>query len=400
MGVAPIWRGYWLHPVTGQLGARMPLVGDGPGAWSVPVNGVEGWRPRVAKRGGADPVSGVRTAGLLDVESHWWQPWAGGAVLTLEIPDLLAETPWIAGPVVRPPQDGGSGVVELEIAGVGAVLRHRVVTWTDFGPSDEELLQGSQVVLAGMGLGELLEHIVYHATGVKRHGGLPIVPVMPRESAPGQESRYYGWNLAGNGCWSVVSEIAERVAGPDLMLVPAWADDDRGRVVWEFWRGSGAQPEIPQSRMWTFDPTVSRSGVVSVTSTVAQPEPCNRVYAVGAGGGAGIATVIRQDLDGLEVWEPLLERVVSVPDTDDPELLAAAADSAVAGGRRPLVQLTLEVAWETAAGFRPGWTADVVVADHLYLPDGVYPMLCVAAKSGSAGTVVLEMQPVEGVAPW
>lgn len=389
----PVWRGYWLHPKTGDVGARMPLASTGP--WSVPLNAAGEWQPVVQRHGVVDPVTGRTIPGMLSVDREWWTPWGGGCLLTRELPGLEPEAPWLAGPITQSPRDDGKGTIGLRVEGIAAFLRKRVLTAGDYGPGAEDALKAATLSWSGLALGTLVWRYWLAATERRRAGGLPIVHGQPDEAvSPGHQRTMDGWNLANNLAEKRLGELSEVIDGPDWLLTPRWASIDRSRVEWVLTHGTDASPAIGQSAEWTFDTTAIRGGVVAAETVADNQLQANRVYATGAGEGAGIVVQIAQALDDLEAWEPLLERVVAVSDSEDPQVVLRHAEAQLEASVRPLVQVSITAEWARVVGFRVGWEATVVVSDNLYLSDGPHRMRAIALKGDLSGGCRVEFQPI------
>ena len=167
------WRAYLVRTVDGTRGARLDLAEGG--SWAIPLNGIEDGSVTVAK------------AQLRAVPPEWWSPWRA-SVLVVKVLADGTEDPWIAGPIVQPP-DETRYTATITFQGIGALLARRVVAAREYGQSTDYPVASDMVWLAkskaayrGMSLGTIGQEIVKLATTSKLGGNLPIVFPSPRET--------------------------------------------------------------------------------------------------------------------------------------------------------------------------------------------------------------------------
>lgn len=386
------WAAYLVQTMTGLRGKRLDIAADG--SWGIPINGIEDWTVKVAKDE------------LRSLDPLWWSPWRT-SVLLCWVREDGTEVPWIMGPITQPPAEDRHTAV-LTCRGLGALLERRVILARDYGQdpdysrdSDMVWLAKSVVNLQGMSLGTIAQEYVRLSTTAKLGGWLPISYGSPREAGSTlNERNLEGWNLANNGTWKRLTELAEVRNGPDIAFRPAWADEAHTRVQWVMVHGTRAQPAIAQEWTMDLDTTSSESPVASVNVTTDASTLNSRVYWTGAGEGAGTLIRMAQEESRLQDHMPLLEVVGSTSDSDNPALIQEHADAALAAGEGALQQLTVRIDGSDQrceiGRWRVGDTANVTIGtDWLTVRPGTRPMKVIAAKGSWSSTMVdLEFQEV------
>lgn len=356
------WRAYLAHTMDGRKGQQLDISA---GSASIQLNAIE-------------DISVTASVSSLDgVERSWWSPWSGALIVSLE-DDYGPERVIAAGPITRPlKQDRAAGTVTITARGIGALFEKREALAEDYGPGDEAALKRSVLSWSGVDLGTMVGRLITQATQ-KRLGWAPIV--VPSERAGTRVRTYEGFNLANIGVWKLIQEITEVIGGPDVMLRPRWVSDDQDRVEWVLVTGTEAQPTIPQERVTVWDATAVDSPVASIDVVSSADALANRVYATGAGEGAGTAVVIAQTPE-LPDHMPLLEAVVSGSDTESTALLAERARAGLVS--QPTEQLSLTVHNHQLAPFgiwHVGDAVDVECEGWLSIPDGTHRQRLIAAK--------------------
>lgn len=361
------WRAYLIHTMDGRVGAQLDLSG---GTIKSTLNDIE------------DITVVASEASLDGVERSWWSPWAGGVLVTHE-DEWTSETPVAAGPIIRPvEQDRRAGTITIKAAGIGAVLQHRIVTDRDYGPGEGAALAGSTISWTGVDLGTIVARIIRSVTS-KRAGWLPIV--LPAER-PGTRERtaYDGFNVANNVAWKRIVEITEVIGGPDVMLRPRWSTDRR--IEWELVTGTEDQPTLPQEHRLVWDSTARDSPVASI-DVVSDAHLANRVYATGAGEGAGI--ILRISEVTPPVHMPLLEAVVTQPDSEDPIFIREQARAGIS--TQALDQVSMRVHSTAVApmvSWRVGDAVTLVADGWLNVPDGRHDLRLIHADYDLASEAV------------
>lgn len=385
------WHAYLVRTMTGHVGRRITSSAGAGGAWSIMLNGIE------------EASITVHASALERLGRDWWTPWKAAVLLTHDGP--RGEVPMILGPLVKPVDQVGEKVT-LTVRGIGSILDRRVVLDGDFvregdrpTAADMDALAKSRVSLRGRALGTIARDVVELSTDGKAAGRLPIRYGTPREQRAGLNERNYEvHNLANNGTWKRLTELAEVINGPDFMFRPAWADETHTMVEWVMVHGTAAQPTIGQDdRRVVLDATVAKPVIADVAVTLDAGETTNRVYWTGAGEGAGVLIRAAQDLTAFGDGMPLLETVGSTSDSDNPALVQAHADAALARGLTTAVQYTGTVDLgdrRTAPGsWYVGDAAELILAGRVDVPNGRRSVRIIAAK-GSLGSdqVTLELE--------
>lgn len=363
------WRAYLAHTMDGQLGTELDIAA---GSATVTLNGIE------------DLSVTASTASLDGVERSWWSPGSGALVLTFE--DAWApERVIAAGPLTAPvKQNLRAGTVTLTAKGIGALLERRVVTAADYRPGEEAVLKKSVLAWTGVDLGSIVGRIITAATS-KRSGWLPIV--IPPERVGTRQRTYEGFNVANNFAWKRITEITEVIGGPDVMLRPRFADRPFPHVEWVLVTGSEAQPTLPQEHAIVWDTTAADSPVATVTPISNASDLAYRVYATGAGEGAGVAMRIAEAV--LPEHMPLVEAVVSESDTENLSLLEEKARARIVTQATDQLSLTVHNHETSPLGtWRVGDAATVVTEGWLDVPDGEHRLRVISAKYDLASAVV------------
>ncbi|MFE5777073.1 hypothetical protein [Brachybacterium sp. NPDC056505] len=282
-------------------------------------------------------------ADLAGVDESWWQ-YLSGTVLVTYTDASLEERIVSACPITsaHPEEDLENDTLTLQAKGVSWLLEGRVVLTKDYDAADAADMRATNVTITGRTFRAIAAEVVYRATEVKRSGHLPIV--LPSRTEKGDHERTYeGYNVANNGAWKRLTELTEVIGGPDLQFRPEWADEEHTRFQWRLIVGTDAQQTLPQTRSIQWDATSARTDVAAISVTSDATQVAHRVYATGAGEGAGI-TLAQADAATIPQWVPLVESVLSDTDAEDDTgtaLLASKAQGALSD--RSLDQITLTV---------------------------------------------------------
>lgn len=386
------WHAYLVETMTGRVGRRLTRDTGAGGTWSITLNGIE------------EASVVVDAAAFRRLDRDWWAPWKASVLLTYV--GAEGEVPMIFGPIVKPATQKGDDVT-LSVRGVGAILAKRVVLAQDYAteggtPSAAVMkaLASSVVSLGGRSLGTIARDVVELVTDGKAAGVLPIRFGTARETGSALNQRNYeGFNLANNGAWKRLEELANVINGPDFMFRPAWVDDSRTRVEWVMVHGTAAQPVIHQERRMLLDTTSTRSTLSDVSVATDAGEMTNRVYWTGAGEGAGVIVRVAQDMEAVGGMMPLLETVGSTSDSENPALIQSHAEAALDKGLAAREQYSGVVDLadrRTAPGmWHVGDAADLVLKGRVDVPDGKRSVRIIVAK-GSLGsdqaTLELELE--------
>lgn len=376
------WVAHLVQTMTGQLGARLDITPDG--SWTIPVVGIEDWTVTVEK------------AQLRRIPRERWEQWRASVMVAWERPDGTL-VPWVMGPVVGPPDETRT-TATLSCKGLGALLERRVVLDRDYRVDEMDAARASVVRRSGMSLGTIAQDVTKYALA-KTGGYVPVRYGSPRETGSALNERTYeGFNLANNGAWKRLTELAEVTRGPDIQFRPAWTDDTCTMLEWVMVHGTAAQPSIAQTWTMDLDATAARSPVANLSVTTDASALTTRVYWTGAGEGAGVLVRAVEDRDRLAGHMPLLESVGATSDTENPGLLVEHAGAALSAGARPVQQITVTIDGADPrcqiGRWRVGDTARLTIGDDwLTVPPGTRPMKIIAAKGSWASSMVdLEFQ--------
>jgi len=377
--------------MTGERGAEISIAANGK--WRIDLNDIEEFEVTLSK------------PRMREIEPSWWRQWSGGVLITKTGVDGT-ERPWLAGPVVEPPEEARE-TVTLTCRGIGAILEQRVVLAKDFLPGGSSAsrdtaqeLAESVVRRSGMSLGTIAQEVVKLSTDAKTGGHLPIRFASPRETGSKLNERtYWGYNLANNLSWKRLTELSNVLKGPDIMFRPEWEDETHTSIVWAMHHGTVAQPAIAQEWEMSLDTTAPRGPVASPKVTHDGTDVVNRVYWTGAGEDQGTLIKVVQDLKRMREYVPLLETVGSTSDSENPQLILDHARARLRQGATPLTQLTLTVDGDDERTELGHWhvgdlAAVTLSADEwLTLPGGTTRQRIIAASGDFVtSTVKLDFQ--------
>ncbi|WP_233191019.1 hypothetical protein [Brachybacterium sp. UMB0905] len=317
-------------------------------------------------------------ASLDGVSREWWSYRSGCLVVTYA-DSVGVERIVSAAPISDAPQeDRQAGTVTLAGRGPSWLLEDRVVLPAE--PHGD--IRRGVVALRGLSFRGLVSEVVRLALA-KANGGLPVV--LPGPVRGRRERTYEAWNVSNNGAWKRIVEMTEVIGGPDVQFRPRWANDERTRFEWVLLVGTDAQQTLPQDRTVVWDATAARGDVAAMAVTTNADDVTHRVYATGAGEGAGVALQHRTARE-LPRWMPLVERVISDADVEDTAsgraLLASKAAAAVRLDAMDQIDLTVN-ADPVGAPIGTWWCGELVrvVADGwLSVPDGDHDLRVIATR--------------------
>lgn len=359
------WRVYLVRTVTGELG---PAIDPVAGSWAVELNGTDGGQVT------------LRKADLRRLERKWFAPWWAGVLFTYTHEGV--ERPITGGPVTGWPSETREELV-LDWAGPRRIFERRYLEGT------------VDVKLTGMSLGGIAWALV-EAGMAKPGGALPIVRGTPAEAGDHQRT-FEWWNVANNAVDKRLEELSNVIDGPDVMLRPRWATEARTRVVWALVTGTSVNPTIAQDWLPDWDTTAARSGVEAIGIKSSADHLAGRVWATGAGEGAG--TVVRSATDLTFVAEggPLLEAVVSDSDQAKADVIADLARSELAAREDMLAQVSIGVRANDPKAPLGSWhvgdKAAVTLGDEWEtIPAGTHALRIIRASGDLTHKVALEFQ--------
>lgn len=315
------WRADLFRVRTGQLGARL-AVEDG-GSITTETNGVPGAQVT------------VRRSALDRIPAQWLEPWRNGIVLQHRHLDSDAWTPIMAGPIIHYPTLTPDSVA-IDVAGVEEIFRRRILVheWSEYtGTAQQDAnsaWRANGPWWAGS-LGQIMWNAVQMAQ-VKPGGGLPIVHGTPDEKITGSAAYGRGWrnwDIDSNNVWDdVLAGLSKEQGGPDLRFTPQAIAGER-RIRWAFEHGTHRQSRIAHPYTLRLDSTAARSPVAGIEITASGVSAAHRVYASGAGEGAGTLVRVSERLDLLGDETPLLEATISDTSIGDWRQVVALAEGRV-----------------------------------------------------------------------
>lgn len=377
------WSAHLVQTMTGRVGEQLDLA-TGP-SWTIPLNGIE------------DLTVTAPRAQLREIDPLWRRPRMASVLLCWES-EALGRVPWILAPISqRPTEDRDTDSAQFTCRGIGMLLEKRTLFARDFAPGEESDLVKSVFSRKGMSLGTIAQDIVRASTEEKVGGYLPLRYASPREVASGlNERNYEGHNMANNGTWKLLTELTEVINGPDIAFRPEFVDDSPEYVRWAMYHGTRAQPTIAQEWMMDLDATAPEGPVVDLVPKFSDSERAQKVYWTGAGEGAGVLARTAFNINGLANHDPLVEVVGSTSDSENPELIQAHADAALANGSDTLLQLSVTIDGSDPDAeigrWRVGDAAWVKTEGWLDVADGRHQRRIISAKGGGGTEVTLEFQ--------
>lgn len=360
-----MWKAYLFEVMTGLVGSEVEMSTNG--RWDVRLNMTEQCQVTVQK------------SSLQGIGRRWWSPWRAGILLTFTAAGQ-SEEPIAAGPIVSPPDEYPDSL-SFRIEGIRSLLEWRFAHDKEYPPGDEAAMRKSKLYYADSALDRIAQDLVKRATA-KKGGTLPIVFGPRSPAANGTTRTYHGYDLANIGVDKLLGQLSDVEGGPDIMFRPEWVDaESRQHIRWRMMNGNDISPAIPQQ--WTMDVDLGRPrGVDSEVSMNTRGDHyANRVYATGAGEGAGLAIVGRERNALFDDYFPLMERTVSVSSATKTSTLASHASAGLS--TTPLVELNVTVDGSDPAAALGRWhvgdKARVTIKGWFSIPDGTYELRVVRA---------------------
>lgn len=388
------WVAHLVETMTGRLGAELKISSQG--SWEAPLGEIEHFTFTTGRKQ------------LRDMDRERWFPWRSSALVSWKNIDGELN-PWLLGPITDfPREDRGDDTATFTCRGIGELLRRRILMERDFGAqritvAEMGALAESEVHLEGYSYGAMMQEIVRLCTEERMGGQLPIHFGSAREVGSDLfVMSYYGYNLANNDAWKLITERSNLVKGPDFAFRPRFDPNDPNRVEWSLVHGTVAQRSIAQD--WTMDlDTSSTETPLSDLNPISDSMGMyNKAWWTGAGEDAG--TLIRSgvNLDHLSGGMPLMEFAGSDSDSDNPRLLDGRIETLLWNGSAPLQQLTAEIDGADPRAEIGRWHvgdyANLTIGDDwLTVPSTggkSRPYKIIAAKGGWHQKVTLEFQEV------
>lgn len=388
---------------TGDLrtGGPLRLVDLTGGSWGTPLG-----EPGSVE--GSFPLRAVDTQGNPELEPDGrpkllWpsarsDAAAGKSFLAVAYVNAAGDETFLeGGPIWRTTYDDATGVLNIGAAGLHSYFDHRkvirVLAAGQEASDVSETFMAAQLSLIAKRLVELAQT----HTG----GNLPIVlPSDAELSGAGttHERTYNGYELATVGdALKRLSEVEDgpEVPGPEVQFVPRRRTDDPRYLEWVMRIGVAPSMLLTQAGApWTWDMSVPRSSVKSLSVSTDATKMAFRQWAAGQGEAEGRPIAMAESSTLIDAGFVLLEGEVPATDAEgDPEVLAAYARTALAYSQRPIESWTVAIDRDglpSVGQYRVGDWASFVVRDHAYLPDDTYSMRILNISS-SDETVTLTL---------
>lgn len=380
------WAVYLIKVTTGQIG---PQVDVDATTWDISLNNNESLKTTVKKS--SVPAN-------IDLR-EWLSPWWGGILL------MWRDVPIFAGPIIsRPLEDFND--IQLDCGGIRSILADRLVA-EDFSPppvktewtfGDWSVLPKSVLIYSGMSLGTIAKRVVQQGQ-IKSGGALPIAYPIPDQLTANDATHtrtYEGFDVQNISVDAVLTKLSNVVNGPDIMFRPRLLDDSR--MVWDMFTGTEGQPRIAQTQTHIWDTDASMGSVSDLSIVSTGSYMVNRVYSVGAGSDQGTLITVSEDLSNIPNGFPLLESVIAISQSSDPNIVKAHGDGVLAMNRDMLREITLTVRADGMYPLGTYWPGDLVqiyTKNWVTFKDGVTPcrLLTMTGDLSTASDIKLVMQP-------
>ena len=363
-------------------------------------NVIEDLHPATGSRWADGPLNdGGETRTVLAREDYRRvAEWAGTPFAAAIVP-LWNGTPVAWSPITKPPeQTTAFGPVALTGGSIWDLLAKRLVTVKDFGQHHGDELRRSAVTISDRNLGGIVQEILRLAQQ-RPNGALPLTFGSDPETGTAKRTRTYeGFNIANISAAKLIREITQVINGPDVRFRPVLRPGRRVGLVVE--HGIETQPVIAQHTLPAIDLTAPRPETGAPTLS-AEWSPLNRLYASGAGEGAGtlISPVDSTSLpaSGRGTW---LEDVWSDTDTENWDLLDEKAKGRLEASRHKTVQLSVLLPNDNPTtplnSIRLGDRVRVRWPDGwVNLTSGVYEMTVLKISGDYTSTYTIEFQSQE-----
>ena len=366
-----MWTANLFQVTSGAIGPQIDFVSA---SWAIELNGIESISMKLKK-------STLPNVNL----NLWLSPWWAGVVL------FYNGTPIVAGPIItRPTEDAEN--ISIGCGGIRSVLVKRFVTDEQ---ADWALLNKSYKYWSGMSLGTIAKRVVTQAQA-KPGGQLPISFANADELAAdgaNHERTYRGFNLQNINANDVLTKLSNVLNGPDIMFKPKLVSDNQ--LTFEMWTGTEKQPRIFQNTTPVWDTTPAKGFAVDMSTITTGSYQTFRTYSTGAGQDEGLLIKVATNEGPLQAQYPLLETVVNVGNSENPDIVAGYGLSNLWANKAPLleVQMTIRADGATPLGsFWPGDMVEVITKGWLSLPDGMTQMRLLSIVGDTSESVKVSLQ--------
>ena len=363
-----MYAAYAVETVTGKnLGPLDVTVS----AWSRELNGT-------------DTATVVMSPGALTVANRdrvrlYTTPWRMSLVICWD------GVPMFAGPFVT--RQWSATATTFNAVGIRSVFQKRKVhTWA--APFNTQTL-----TYTNMSLSSIAQALA--VVGMSHPGGsLPIVfPITEVDADPTHQRKYAGYELRNiSDTWGLLTGV---INGPDIDFLPSWTDATQTFIQWTMRLGTVAQPKLFSANQVVFDASSPQSSVSELGYTEDGSQLTTTQWA--EGGGADVGIVMSQNTSStlIAAGFPLLEEEIDYRTVIDQATLNTYTAGDLALHSAPVVQWMLTVNAllpPVMSSFNVGDLARVRIANHIWIPDGDYPMRIVGVSGDSSTKLRLKVQ--------
>lgn len=246
---------------------------------------------------------------------------------------------------------------------------------------------------SNMSLGGIAQALA--VVGMSHPGGtLPIVlPVSEVDTDPTHVRNYAGFELKNiSDIWGLLTGVNN---GPDVDFLPSWTDTTQQYIQWTMRTGTMAQPKLYAAAQVVFDASSPASSVSELTYAEDGSQLTTTEWAAGAGTDVGIVLSQASNTNLTGIGFPLLEEQIDYKTVSDQATLDTYTAGDLALHSVPVVQWTITVNAlmpPVMSSYNIGDLARVRVANHIWIPDGDYPMRIVGMSGDSSTKLKLKVQ--------
>lgn len=342
---------------------------------------VSGWNREL---NGTDTATVTMSPGALTVATKdrvrlYTAPWRMSLVVCWD------GVPMFAGPFVTRQWDVTA--TTFNAVGIRAMFSKRKAhTWVK--PFAAQVLNYS-----GMSLASIAQALA--VVGMSHPGGsLPIVfPATEVDLDPTHVRNYYGYELKNiSDIWTLLTGVKN---GPDVDFLPSWTDSTQTAIQWTMRLGTLAQPQLFQVQQVVFDASSPQSSVSNLTYVEDGSALTTTQWSAGSGADVSILMSQNTSPDLVSAGYPLLEEETDYKTEPDQATLDTYAAGDLALHSVPVVQWTLTVDAlqpPVMSSYNVGDRARVRIYQHIWIPDGDYPMRIIGMSGDSSTKLMLKVQ--------
>ncbi|QFG12221.1 minor tail protein [Arthrobacter phage Racecar] len=369
-----MWTANLFQVTTGSIGPRVNFKDL---TWSISLNDIESCSIDVTK-------TDLPSLNL----NYWLSPWWAGILV------MWDGVPIFAGPIVSRPAESFN-TIRVECRGIRALFERRYLIAE---VSDMLDLSRSKVRFDGKDYGTMAQKAVQF--GMAKPGGyVPIVfpyPELASSVLDDDHTRtvYSGYEGDSVNVHNVLSELAAKTNGPDIMFRPRLIDGNS--LVWDMLHGTESDPTIPQKTSPIWDTTAVNGQVTDLDIVTTGTYQSNRMYITGDGSNEQTRMAVAMDNLSLSQGFPLLEGFKAVGSSvRDAGPALNAANAALKANKDSLVeiQLTVRADGEHRLGtFWPGDEVQLITKGWLSLKDGTHRLRLLNINGSTDGNVRMSLQ--------